>query len=79
MVQISIDIPDELDRKAKMLKIEISLLLAQMLKERIKKLEEIEHFREIVSKSKATDKDVEELTDKIKTAVWNHHKKKFNL
>jgi|GEM_PF-4849784 len=79
MVQITIDVPDELRQRAKMLNVELSFLVAKILGERIKEFDEIERFKKIISKSKATDKDVEELSDKINTAMWEHHKKKYNL
>lgn len=74
MVQISVEIPDELERKARMLKIELSLLLAQIVKEKFEELEMLERFKRSVARSKLTEKDVEELSDKVKTAVWEHHK-----
>jgi hypothetical protein len=34
-------------------------------------------FKKIIAKSKATEKDVEELTDEIKEAVWKRHLKNY--
>lgn len=79
MVQITIDVPDELKQRAKMLNIELTSLIAKMLREKLKDFEEIERFKKIIAKSKATDKDVEELTDKVNTAMWEHHKKKYSF
>lgn len=79
MVQITIDVPDELKQRAKMLNVELSFLIAKILGERLKEFDEIERFRQSIAKSKFTDKDVEELSDKINTAMWEHHKKKYNL
>lgn len=82
MVKVIIDVPDELEKKAKMLKLELSLLALKAFRDKIReveKMEKIERFRKIVSKSKATEQDVEELSDEINTAMWEHHKKKYNL
>lgn len=82
MVKVIIDVPDELEKKAKMLKLELSLLALKAFRDKIReveKMEKIERFKRIVSKSKATEKDVEELSDEINTAMWEHHKKKYNL
>ena len=85
MTKITIDVPEELERRAKMLKVELSLLAIKALKDRVEKLEEakerdkIERFRQSVARSKLTEKDVDEISDKINTAMWEHHKKKYNL
>lgn len=79
MKKIEIEIPDELEQRANMLKVGLSILIANAIKKSLQELEEIEEFERIVSKSKATEKDVEELSDKINTAMWEHHKKKYNL
>ena len=79
MVKITIDVPEDLERKAKILKVELSFLAAKALKERINELEEIAEFERIVSKSNATEKDVEELTGEVNAAMLEHHKKKHKL
>ena len=79
MEKIIVEVPEELARKARMMRIELSLLAAKALKDRIDELEEIAEFERIVSKSKATEKDVEELTEKANTAMWEYHKKKYKL
>ena len=45
MVRITVDVPDELERKARMLKIELSILAAKILKEKLNELNEIERFK----------------------------------
>ena len=79
MAQITIDVPEDTQRKAKMLNVELKILLAKILKERIDELDEVERYKTIISKSKATERDVEELSDEINTAMWEYHKKKYNL
>ena len=79
MVRITVDVPDELEREARMLKIELSILAAKMLKEKLNELNEIERFKKIVAKSKATEEDAEELSDMINNSMWEYHKKKYNL
>ncbi|MBI2632011.1 hypothetical protein HYW75_03335 [Candidatus Pacearchaeota archaeon] len=74
MVQITIDVSEEIERKAKMLNIELSLLIAKMLKDRLNEIEEAEQFKKSIEKSKLTENDVEELSNKINTAMWEHHK-----
>ena len=68
-----------MERRAKILNIELKLLLVKIAKERVDELEEIERFERSVRKSKLTEKDVEEISDKINTAMWEYHKKKYNL
>ena len=79
MAKITIDVPDEIEMKARMLKVELSLLLAQILKEKIREFEEIERVEKIVSKSQATEQDVEELTNEVNTAMWEYYKKKYKI
>ncbi len=74
MVQITIDVPEDVEKKARMLKIELSLLIVKLLREKIEETEEIERFERSVAKSKLTEKDVEELTEKINEAIWKRHK-----
>lgn len=85
MVQITIDVPDEMRmdferllRKKLQLK-ELEILVKKTLQQKQKELGEIAEYERIISKSKATDKDVEELSDKINTTMWEYHKKKYNL
>ncbi len=74
MAEIIVEVPEELERRAKILNIELKLLLVKIAKERVDELEEIERYEKIVSKSKATEKDVEELSDKINTSMWKSKK-----
>ena len=79
MTEITIEIPEETARKARMLNIELKLLLARIAKEKVEELEKIERFSKSVAKSKLTEKDVEEISDKINTTMWEYHKKKYNI
>ena len=79
MGKITIDVPEKFERKAKMLHLELSRIALKALEERMEEIEKWERFEESITKSKLTEKDVEELSDKINTAVWEHHKKKYNL
>ena len=75
MTKIEIEIPEDLERKAKMLNIELSFLITKILKERLEKLEKIERIKKIAAKSQATDEDVEELTNEIENAMIKHYSK----
>ena len=79
MVQIIIEVPDEFERKAKMLRLELSLIALKALEEKMEEIEKWEKFKKSIAKSELTEKNVEELSDKINTAMWEHHKKKYNL
>lgn len=71
MTKIEIEIPDEIAFvKQKISTIEWSFLAMQILQDKIRK---IARYNEILSKSKATEKDVEELSSEIKDAVWKRH------
>ena len=72
MTKITIEIPDEIDfLKRKISTIKWSYLATQILQEKIKK---VARYNEILSKSKATENDVEELSSEIKEAVWKHYR-----
>ena len=74
MKKIEIEISDDLEQRAKMLKVRLSILIAEAVKKSLQELEEIERFKRSVAKSKLTEKDVDELTDKINEAMWKRHK-----
>tara|TARA_Y100000310_G_scaffold331849_1_gene406225 strand:- start:1451 stop:1687 length:237 start_codon:yes stop_codon:yes gene_type:complete len=70
MTQITIDVPENEDfSKEKWKK-----FLSKKIEEQERKRQKWDEVREIVSKSQATEKDVEELTDMVKEAVWKRHK-----
>ncbi len=71
MAQITIDIPEELEFMKNIPKNKWSQIAIEMLKSKINEASEI---IKIAEKSKATEKDVEELTDKIKEGVWKKNK-----
>ncbi len=75
MTKIEIEIPEDLERKAKMLNVELSILLVKMLKEKLEKFEKIQRIKKIASKSQATDEDVQELTREIEDAMNKHYSK----
>ena len=79
MVEIVINLPEDLEQKSKMTHVQLAMLASRLVRERIEELEKIERFRKSVTKSKLTEKDVEEISDKINTAMWEYHKKKYNL
>ena len=73
MAKIEIEIPDEVGfLKEKISAIKWSYLATQILQEKIRK---VVRYNNILSKSKATDKDVEELSNDVKDAVWRHYSK----
>ncbi|HLC31674.1 MAG TPA: hypothetical protein VJK51_03325 [Candidatus Nanoarchaeia archaeon] len=72
-----IEIPEELERRAKLLNIKLSLWAVKILKEQLERMEEIEQFKKSIAHSNLTESDVEELTDKANTSMWQQHKKKF--
>lgn len=75
MAQITIDIPeisfkDFSKKKWERVAREAAL---EAVKEKLEKLKKIERIKEIAAKSKATEKDVQELTDEINDAVAKHY------
>lgn len=72
MAQITVDI-DENEFK-KMSREQLKQFIEQAVKEKMRKIERI---REIAAKSKATDKDVEELTEKANKAMIKHYSKYY--
>ena len=73
MVKIEIEIPDEIDfMREKIKPIEWSFIATKLLQER---LNEISEYNRILSKSKATEKDVQEIADEIKEAIWENYSK----
>lgn len=73
MTKIEFEIPDEVDfLKEKISTIKWSYLAMQILQERIRR---VSKYNDVLSKSKATDMDAEELTNEIKEAVWESYSK----
>ncbi len=73
MVKIEIDIPDEIGFMVDKIKpIEWSYIATKLLQER---LDEVVSYNNILSKSKATEKDAEEIAEEIKKAVWENYSK----
>src|SRR3989344_5988581 len=71
MTKITIDIPEEISFiKDKISQAEWSFLATRLLQSKIRKVIE---YNRIISKSQATDEDVEELSSEIKEAVWKRH------
>lgn len=66
MAEIVIKIPDELSYMKDTSDMEWTLLVNKILQER---LDRIARLQKIVSKSKLTEKGVDELTDKINTSL----------
>ena len=70
MEKITIDLPEDLQFMRKMPSIEWSFIATKILQS---KLEEVSNFKRIISKSKATEKDVTELTEKINESLSKRH------
>ena len=66
MAEICIKIPEDLEFLKNIPNIEWNILLNGLIKS---KLDEVSRFKKIVSKSKLTEKDVEELSDKINESL----------
>jgi len=69
MVQITIDLPEELGFMRKVPSIAWTIAVSKVMQS---KIEETSRFLRIVSKSKASEKDVEELTERINSA-WKEN------
>lgn len=65
-MEISVKIPEDLEFLNRLSNIDLSIAASKLLKS---KLERVSRFQEIVSKSKLTEKDVEELSDKINKSL----------
>ena len=70
MEKITIDLPEDLKFMRKMPSVEWSFIATKILQS---KLEEVSNFKRIISKSKATEKDVTELTEKINESLSKRH------
>ena len=71
MVNITLAIPDELHKKLKFhSEIRWSEVIRKMLEQRLDDFEEME---KIVSKSKLTQKDADEISKKIKRGIAKRH------
>ena len=66
MAELTIKIPDELGFIKQASNIDWSILVNKLV---VSKLDEIARLKKIVSKSKLTKKDVDELSDKINTSL----------
>ena len=71
MAQITIDIPEPAFKDFS--KEEWEDFVKKAIKNQIKRIEESERFKEIITKSQATEKDVEELTKKADKAMIKHY------
>ncbi|MDO8508533.1 MAG: hypothetical protein Q7S27_02505 [Nanoarchaeota archaeon] len=79
MGEITIDIPEDLKENLRKANIDISVLIkmiAKKLLEEIKIQQDLQRAKEIVSKSKFTDKNAEELSNKIKASMLKTLKEK---
>ena len=71
MVNVTVSVPEEMKKKMDAYAIiNWSEVAREAFAEQINKMELL---KALTSKSKATDKDVEELTKKIKAKVWKRH------
>lgn len=63
MAKLEVEIPEELKREFEgMSKIDVSLTMSRLLRS---ELERLARLKEIVSRSKLTEKDVKKLSDKL--------------
>ncbi len=79
MVEITIDIPEDLKENLKKSNIDASVLIKMVIKqllEEIKNKQDLQRAKEIVSKSKLSEKDAEELSNKIKRSMLKTLKEK---
>ena len=74
MAQITIDIPDELEFMKDIPKEKWSEIAVSMIKS---KLDEAEKIMKIAKKSQATEKDVDELTDKANKGMIKHYSRYY--
>ena len=72
MEKITIKIPEGLEFIKNVSSVVLTAALIKMLQEKAKEIKKID---EIFSKSKLTEKDVEELADKINSSVAKHYSK----
>ena len=76
MAKIEIEIPEEVSfLEEKIAKREWAFLATRLLQELQERIAKVVRYNEIISRSKATEEDVEELSNEIKEAVWKHHSK----
>lgn len=68
MAEVCIKIPDEFERQAEESNLEISEIVVQFIKHKSKS-EDLKRLKKIVSKSKFTEKDADELSEKIKLSM----------
>ena len=66
MKKLNFEISEDLDFISKASNIDWSILVEKIIKS---KIEEISKLKEVVSKSKLTDEDVKEFTDKINSSL----------
>ena len=70
MTKLTIEIPEGLEFMEKISSIVLTAALIKMLQEKAMEIREID---KIVAKSQLTEKDVEELTEKINTSAVKHY------
>ena len=68
MAEISIRIPERFKRQAEESNIEISEIVVEFIKHKSKS-EDLKKLKKILSKSKFTEKDADELSDKVKKSM----------
>ena len=70
MARINIEISDDLEFVKKIPSINWTVLVNKIIKAKLKEIEEI---KRIVSKSKLTEKDVEEISDEVNKWASKHY------
>ena len=76
MIELKVKIPEELESELKQLPdIELSIFLTNLLR---KKLSRAIEFKQIVSKSKLTEEQAEELADEISMSLAKRYDKLYS-
>jgi len=78
MPNLTISIPEELKKKMDLLRvINWSEVAREAFTKRVELTEGYERFQELVSKSKLTEKDADELAEKVKKSMHERLKKSY--
>ena len=78
MVQLSIDVPDELEKQAEELNLNLSKLIVELTKQellkRLKRSKELKELDEVLKNSELTEEDCLRLGRELKERIWERHK-----
>ncbi len=79
MAEITIEVPEDLKENLNKVNVDISKLVKMIIKkllEEIKRKQDLQRAKEIIAKSKFTEKDAEEISNKIKITMLKTLKEK---